>query len=1451
MTDPVSLPGVAVEDALKGKLPSLGEAAAADLRTNPSSLVSDFSNAWDKHFGDAASAALLPANRYLQQHVPRSAAHVINQAASLTPLGLNQIGGSGIIPESAQQVQQTTSTEGWLDAQVSNPLNWIPGGAAAKGAKVARAAVDSAAFLKDPGLSWAAITGALMNGGRLDGAVGRAVDAAIPGLHAMTQDAVRLNDAAKRIAQNPYHQELPPYLQRELDAANQELAARPKTNVVSEPNLKRDPKTNEISQQLTAAQQKQRNNFLNKFGVKDEAGFKNYVLMRGGLSTEESAYFAKHYKATLFTDPLHAEDIRPGEFIDPASHLDPLLKANPQAHGRAVSAIANFHALSEMADKGSFGSENPAEAILRGAVGFNHSLDIFERQFADTLRAVDPKLDGEHLAKILETGGSNSPEYAKLSPSGKFVHDLYRLYANMSHTYQRRAGLTTGYIQNYVPRIDHVLGVSKNRSGASSGPLIADYAKSRQWRLEATPKLTSVSTAEMAALSRRLGEKGAGLSEDHLAHLHQLLAALSEGDDQVLMQQLRKSDNVATQIEDWVKSTQDISPDSLKLRMVQAFQTIGDLNIHLTGRRQQLVRSLLSAPESAVKMTKAETGVDLNLKDPEVARIIAQKDTKAAESLALKLFTPKRTDLFDILGSGHFSKQFKAAHSAEVMKELEKTIVDLGDGAQGYAAVRKVGGRGDNIHTDRGYRAAQGAAMKYQDYLFAPQVAKFMERATRQSDLGLLEPLARLVQSAVKLIMYNPLFHGWNMAGRAMSFGGSHPVELVHWLKNDRVLSKMSPLEREAAIYSQRLEAWHNGVVTPHAARTVASDIGSHLSNTFGDVDQHALGITKEGSIRRTLKALPGAGKVEKIHSAYEGMQRVMWNQISDFGVAVFHIEREAQIRAGIDPENAARYAARRANSWMGHVSELDHNPNLHKLSRLVFFAPNYWRTLAELMMPVYKNSGIQFTPEMTGYIMRNQVATIASMFAMQKVTGNAANWVTSGHWQDSNQPGNQDRIEISRPELVRMLQSIGYPGMDKIDPNTGVDPSTGAHFYMDNPLARQPFALEQAAGLQSGYADWQPADALHGSQKVLAGRLSPLIDALGALRNIDVYNSLSTGTIRNINPDSDLGSGWNLAYAALAMTPLGLSTQSVSKEFQAKNQPMKSQQGPFGTTVPKVINDMLGGTKSMPLGITAALTGVNPPYETSQKTRGAQVGDDTYRKLNQINATYQTQTQGLAQEFFTGRSKDGQPFSPQQWQQQHQKLANDHRAQVEALMGGTPDYTHGTKGMVSQYEALYAQATDPSTGELDPDQLATLQSQFKSQHSQAEIDAMNAELNKNKQADPAYNLYQQALDGYASWRQQYAQDNGISVGRLKSESTQYAKLYGDPNAQADYLSAHPELQDYRAARQSDFYNTPQGLLYGLFYPNSVTRQSLISSRLSPLQAAQQQQALIRAGVTQ
>jgi hypothetical protein len=921
--------------------------------------------------------------------------------------------------------------------------------------------------------------------------------------------------------------------------------------------------------------------------------------------------------------------------------------------------------------------------------------------------------------------------------------------------------------------------------------------------------------------------KGTGQAKNFVAHwLPRIddLPPLAQGRGRpsagtVLSRERRRSREQAVQV-----------GDDGRLVLGQRYGTVGQANDALRAARSDLSSHLMDATKPLRKDVA---------QDPEAQAIrsLLENDPAQAAERATQLAQdhfPLKSENFLNAIQHTVPAQAKAILTQKALNELGRTIIQAKrapGGVVNRAAAIQVSGERDMTE-----KLAQGYSRiddpKFSGWVFDQDVAKLIQNYVKQ-DLSLpkgLEVGARINRGLLRAVMYSPMIHGWNIGRRFMTLSATHPLATIHYLTQGKALH---PSQADEVSHALRTEAYQSGLVPPRGAKNWASNFSDMLDSALGDVgdDVH----TADSHFAKLAQAVEGSAPAR----VYQGLEDGFWRWVNDFGVAAYHVEKRSALHAGFGEADARAFAARRANSWMGMVAPEDANPLTTKLSKLAIFAPNWWRTFGELLVPAYRRSGLfKDNSKMARYAATQGLKTAAAMFAIDKIGGTAMNYMLSGHLPDENQPGNQDKLEITNPAILHGLQDVGLLPAG-IDVNTGRNPNTGAVVTMPSIFGGQTYDALQAMGYASGQPGTpvgpklgpvqlslpgSPTDVEDGLTRFVSGRLSPFISTAGALANLDVYQSLTSGSFRAAIPGTEpfRPSPLNAAAAALMSLPGGQTyAQSVQRNMQTNG---ADQGSLFGTVVP---TSLQGFTKDLGpvLARTAmsGLIGVNPPYASAQKTRGTPMSDADYAKVQAEQSQYQQRMSVLGNEMLSGQ------ITPYAWKQQYSDLSKQHSAALGALFKGAPEYVNGAEGMANAWNNLYDQASLPD-GRVDQTKLAQLQSSFEQQHTPDEMSAMRAQLRKNDSRYPGLAFYHATLDAYDRWQANWASQQGLDVTTLRGEVSAYNALYGDSKAQSHYLHQHPEVRRFRIAVKT-FQRTPQGLAYELFHGNSATVNRILRAK--------------------
>lgn len=941
----------------------------------------------------------------------------------------------------------------------------------------------------------------------------------------------------------------------------------------------------------------------------------------------------------------------------------------------------------------------------------------------------------------------------------------------------------------------------------------------------------------------------------------------------------------------------------------QHFQYVADANKALKASRQQLVADLLSPGKALAKEFDNDPLVPKIRKllstDPEAA-------AQLAETLAWQKYADKETNFLKNV-SRVYANQVRAIHTHSALQQFTKMTakdggklvrqaVDERDRgkiiSQGYKTIddirfsnylfhpdlardlnryidhvklpdfpeyvatdgRKLVIKPESLNqiadlTAKGYHTLEaplfGTVRGSHPWLFHPDVktisdltsaaGKYWWGRVKSPEWWWHTSLA-MEGRAIAQIMFSPLVHGMNIASRwGMGFM-MNPREMTRYMFQKGA----KPWNHEEDDLATRMEAFNAGYLPHMRNKNYTDNLLSTMSDAFGDI---------EGTLPKDFKEAEGRlGQVSAMwHTRPRPVQKAnnfFWGTVNDFGVMMYHLEKTAATKAGMAEQDAREFAARRANSWVGAVAPEDTNPLLHQTMRLLTFAPNWWRTWAELMVPLYKRAGFASDPAYVKYAAMQGAQTAAAAVAFQKLTGEILNyvatsstpWAHDGHWQQQNQAGNQDKIEATG-NWLNDIPGIDFfaptPDVNSSDPAAKAAGERGAVRTIENPFGRQQFATEEAAGFEEGVGAkggrdlldsikpqsyWQPEDTYDGLSKFVAARLSPIFNAVSGAANIDVYQSISDHQLRAIDTNAAPGSisPASLLTGMMMMTPVGLQfAQNVQKaSAQGDTNPVASA---LGTKVPDSLQAAIGdiGDPTARM-LWSWFTGTNAPYDTAQKTRGMKPSDQDYQRVAQLQQQYDSQMRTLQGQWTSGQ------MSPSQWRSAYSTLSQQHAAQMEALFKGSPEYVNGPEGMLNDYMGLY---DDPRVmnpdGSTNQEMLTVLQNQFLAQHTPEQIQQMNALKRQNDTKYPALKLYHAMLDNYDKWQQTWATQNNVDLSTLHKDIQGYSAVYGNTRASQQYLRQHPELSRYERAKTAWQRSTSAGMLYALFY-GTASAQTLL-----------------------
>lgn len=1090
----------------------------------------------------------------------------------------------------------------------------------------------------------------------------------------------------------------------------------------------------------------------------------------------------------LMRMPYPLLHVAPAELplVNPASYLHELPKAARDQFEKGYQWSQHMINQTHLGPAGH--DADPNVSRFRSLHGLQQTNKLVAGQWEEHLRTMagdqaSNPVEQNLLLQALEGGHGAEVAYQSLSPQMKIVRDEMRMVAAGVGQSAAEVGNIESRVHNWWPR---------------TGLLI----KTKTGGFRAMNRGSQVLTKE-PNVHRTLGVKTADFLTETRMQVEQEYRSVRDANAAVNRQRIR----VATGIVDgtpWHEIEQGISETAAGV-----------------------------VPETDRKVIDQIRAIAVT--QPEVARM-------EAEHYAKELIPEFTTDPFE--GIRRLGSQMRAITSKRAVNDL---LMSTGKDGKALAVERPTNDRAiDKLRAD-GYRAINLGG--FQHVMVNDQYGNLLEKATEHASSkvgGALKAALEVENKAVTMIMYSPRIHGMNMGLRLGMAAAMHPMEVSSWFAHGLLQSGgLSQLGikgvTQIGAEEFRMIPRRYGIVPPNphlpAGGMWADSALGKVGDVFGDSDMQRVPLVKDMlNSSEVAKASSGAKQVlGNVKDLLWGKQSDLWSWVSDFGNMMWWIEYAAAQRGGmfgnkLGSEEAARYAAARANSWMGHVSPIDTNPNLQALLKTATFAPNYWRTWGELLTGYYRNQGFGWSADTIKYVVENEIKTAMAAVMFQQLSANALNMVFSGHTIYQNDPGNWGKVEITAPWAIEALNAVPYLKLG-IDPKTGRD-AKGRKLTWENPIARQVTDTEQLMGMLTSSPNWSPDTFRQGFSSFAAARTSPVFQSLAALGNIDLYRSISSDGIRYVDPNHDTLVGNPLADLITAggdLTPFSQVSQNIQQQIIQGN--VGEVKGPFGLPIPKAVLDAF---KPDQLQNDAArmflvgLTGTNPPYMRSSKTQGVSPTDDQYKTVHEIQDKYQQQMNALSTSTLSGQ------MAPYQWLATYRQLSAKHAAEMQAIFMHAPEYNNGPLGLTNSWMGLYDQATD-KTGVLQPDRLRQLQHEWKANHAPGDYTAVQSELRVNDQKYPMLQLYHKTLDAYDNWQSEWSQENNVDLATLQSALSGYARVYNDRNASRMWLAQHPDITQFETAKKTEFESGqskygPAGLMYALFFNPTAADRYMMSS---------------------
>lgn len=716
--------------------------------------------------------------------------------------------------------------------------------------------------------------------------------------------------------------------------------------------------------------------------------------------------------------------------------------------------------------------------------------------------------------------------------------------------------------------------------------------------------------------------------------------------------------------------------------------------------------------------------------------------------------------------------------------------------------------------------------------------------------------------AALQGIFYSPAIHAWNLGARHLAFWGAHPYHAAQALLGGRMGQGLWDHEGQA----QRVMYWRNqGVLAgsrqhvggPDAMAAIADSVGERYAtapykqalNELGPLGQAVNGILKPGRV---------------LNSAHTRLSNLMWNQNDHFGanvaemtykqslpafkkdVASAHKDWSPELVQAAAENHARSWAVEQANSWMGFIRPEVGNPMVHDISKLAMLAPSWWRSLYHMFVPHYAQAGVEAGPHMIAQTVMNDIKVIAAGFALWKGSGAALNYLTSGHFQDHNEQQNKDKLEVTRPWAIKALQDAHWPGTWTLDKTTGKEVPVqfdqngygpnGEVITMENPYGRVQKDIAGLLGYGTNEGGLTVGGVGTGAEGFMFNRISPLLESLAGVANIDVYSTIHNHNLEPVVQSQTPGvpSIQSALTALLYATPGGSNAIYNVQQAMANQKNVQDMELPGGVKLPTAVASLIdSGKLSGAQVMWQMLTGANAPYVGKPKTPGQGLAWDEVQKLHQAKQDHESQLNALQAEFAGG----GVPLS--QVLSTYKSDTSAYNQTLRTFFKGVPEDATGPQALLAEWDATYKTRPDGSVDWAATDQA---QANFTQAHSQAEMQALSSERQSEDQQYPFLKLYHNTLDAYRTWEQNWATNNGVDVNQLTQTYSQYEAAYGNTDAQQNLLDQSPWLQNFLDDRKYQFEVSPVGIVYGMVYNSPWLQTALTYSGLDPATVEQQVQ---------
>jgi len=495
----------------------------------------------------------------------------------------------------------------------------------------------------------------------------------------------------------------------------------------------------------------------------------------------------------------------------------------------------------------------------------------------------------------------------------------------------------------------------------------------------------------------------------------------------------------------------DFNPSDHSVSLTNRFgNTPKEANLKMAQARSRLVTKLQSG--EAITLTDADRTAlrSQGYTNPEaVIQILkdhsnemGEVSKEVASQFANQIFPKFETNLYKIYNE-YLPSTLQNLHAREAAHWFTQTIHE--DGRAGAVLISKLkpGEQEKMMQTQKGKQGMvhmQGTG--FQDWLVHPEIKDYLDNVekafTRTQGSKNIAAQILAFQGRVKAkLVYFPMVHTFNVLSRFLAFSSMDMGRVTNEMFGDHHMNDPAMPENEKAFLQmrRRMEAYEAGVMPPQASSNGGGWMGhalgfaGALTGDIGTTNHPGLfdyGDRPPRSMLNRAVHAPGALFGHPLHNMKNTMDYALWHGVDHFGQMVYHVQKDVYTKAGKDEVSARLMAADDANNWMGHVRPERWNAGAYHFAQAALFAPNWWRTHAELLVPMMRDRmGVTVDGNYATALAAQEWRTLQGFTMMSIIQNNALNMFLAGRPLNQNPDGYKHHVMVERPEIIKFLKGI------------------------------------------------------------------------------------------------------------------------------------------------------------------------------------------------------------------------------------------------------------------------------------------------------------------------------------------------------------------------------------------------------------------------------------------